>query len=238
MLLGYRFYKSVWVVIDWVFPPYCASCQKSGHRWCEDCKKKTSRVSIHECAYCGRPLSDNFCCTRCTSSNGRLDQIFIWGNHEGPLRKALHKLKYKRDLGLGDELSTFLIGIMKDNEIPGDLVVPVPLSTQRFRERGYNQAALLARPIAMALRIPYRPRALKRIRETRSQVGLSITQRQKNVEGAFSADPALVAGKSVILVDDVMTTGATINEAGKALKQAGADWVAGLILAKAVKTFV
>jgi len=235
MLLGYRFYKSIWVVIDWLFPPYCASCQKSGIRWCDECRNKASRVSSHECVYCGRQLSGNIRCTHCAGSNGKLDQIFIWGNYEDPLRKALHKLKYKRDLGLGDELSTCLIDMLKENEIQGDLIVPVPLSTQRFQERGYNQAALLARPIAMALGLPYRPRALKRIRETRTQVGLSISQRRANMEGAFLADSALVAGKSVILVDDVMTTGATLNEAGKALKQASANWVVGLTMAKAIK---
>lgn len=235
MLLGYRFYRVIWVVIDWIFPPHCASCRKSGFRWCDDCRDKTSRVSFRECVFCGRHLSDNYRCTDCTDLNGKLDQVYIWGNHEGPLRKALHKLKYGRDIGLGDELSKCLIDLVTDNEIQCELVVPVPLSAQRKRERGYNQAALLARPLALAFGLPYLPRALKRTRETQTQVGLSIAQRRENVEGAFFADSSLVAGKSVILVDDVMTTGATMNEAGKALKQAGANWVVGLTLAKAVK---
>jgi ComF family protein len=134
-------------------------------------------------------------------------------------------------------LSTYLIDMSKDNHIQGDLVVPIPLGNQRLRERGYNQAALLARPFALALGLPYRPHALKRVRETRTQVGLSITQRQKNVEGAFKADPDIVTGKSVILVDDVMTTGATLDEAGRVLQQAGANRIVGLSLAKAVKMF-
>jgi ComF family protein len=127
--------------------------------------------------------------------------------------------------------------MVKDNDVQGDLVVPIPLGVKRLRERGYNQAALLARPFALALQLPYRPRALKRIKETRTQVGLSIPQRRKNVEGAFEADPDIVSGKSVIVMDDVMTTGATLDEAGQALKQAGASQVVGFSLAKAVKMF-
>jgi competence protein ComFC len=235
MHLGYRFYRFIWAAIDWIFPPNCAGCQKHGYRWCEECQDKTARVSSRECIYCGHQLTDNYCCTHCNGSNGNLDRILVWGNHEGPLREALHKLKYRCDLGLGDELAMCLIGIMKENGIQGDLIVPVPLSTRRSRERGYNQAALLARPMALALGLPYRPCALKRVRETRTQVGLSIAQRRTNVKGAFLANPTLVAGKSVILIDDVITTGATMNEAGKALKQAGASRVVALTLAKAVK---
>ncbi|MGD8458653.1 MAG: ComF family protein, partial [Anaerolineales bacterium] len=164
-----------------------------------------------------------------------LDRIIIWGNHEGPLRQALHKLKYRRDISLGDELSECLIDVVRENKIKGDLVVPVPLSAKRLRERGYNQAALLARPLALAFDIPYHPRSLKRIKETQTQVGLSIAQRRENVKGVFYANPVQVKGKTVILVDDVMTTGATINEAGRTLKLAGANQVIGLTLAKAVK---
>jgi ComF family protein len=127
--------------------------------------------------------------------------------------------------------------MVKDNDVQGDLVVPIPLGVKRLRERGYNQAGLLAHPFALALQLPYRPRALKRIKETRTQVGLSIPQRRKNVEGAFKADPDIVSGKSVIVMDDVMTTGATLDEAGQALKQAGASQVVGFSLAKAVKMF-
>jgi ComF family protein len=225
------------VAIDWIFPPYCAGCKKIGYRWCNECQNKTIKVSNHQCVYCGRTTPENYRCAHCVDVNGNLDQIFIWGNHDGPLRQALHKLKYRRDLGLGEKLSTCLIGMVKDNDIQGDLIVPIPLGVQRLRERGYNQAALLARPFALALRLPYRPRALKRVKETRTQVGLSITQRRKNVEGAFKADPKIVSGKSVILMDDGMTTGATLDEAGQALKEAGANRIVAFSLAKAVKMF-
>jgi ComF family protein len=144
-------------------------------------------------------------------------------------------LKYRRDLGLGEVLARHLILIAEENTLPQDVIIPIPLGKRRRNERGYNQAALLARPLALALNISYRPRALKRIRETKSQVGLSFAQRRENVSGAFEAVPKLVSGRRVLLVDDVMTTGATLEAAAQALKNAGAADVQGLTLVKTVK---
>jgi ComF family protein len=235
MPLGHKIYRLIWVAIDWIYPPHCAGCQKFGFRWCEDCQEKTIKITENQCIYCGRILQEKSRCSHCDEKILNLDQVYTWGNHAGPLRLALHKLKYQRDLGLGEELSSHLFNIVKGNEIVSDFVVPVPLGRQRQRERGYNQSALLARPFSLALGLPYRPRALQRIRETKSQVGLSKKQRKENVAGAFTARSNLVADKRILLVDDVMTTGATLDAAGQALKQAGATKIIGLALAKAVK---
>jgi ComF family protein len=110
----------------------------------------------------------------------------------------------------------------------------VPLSVARKATRGYNQSALLARPISLARRIPYRPRALKRIRDTESQIKLSFDQRQTNVRGAFIGDRNLVLGKTALLVDDVATSGATLDACAEALLQAGAQDVRALTLARAI----
>ncbi|MEN8240689.1 MAG: phosphoribosyltransferase family protein [Chloroflexota bacterium] len=114
-----------------------------------------------------------------------------------------------------------------------DMIVPVPLGPKRLKERGYNQAYLLAEAYANRLAIECNQHALRRIRETRTQVGLSIVQRQQNVTGAFKAESKEVSGKRVLLIDDILTTGATLNACAVALKQAGADRVFSLTLAHA-----
>jgi ComF family protein len=117
---------------------------------------------------------------------------------------------------------------------PVDLVIPVPASLARLAERGYNQVSLLARPIGLGLELPYRPHALVKVRETRSQVGLSAKERQENVRGVFRADQQIVKGKSVLVVDDVTTTGSTLEECAQALVRVGARQVYGLTLARSV----
>jgi ComF family protein len=152
---------------------------------------------------------------------------------DGPLRLALHKLKYQQDMGLGDVLSRHLIYLVNGLAWDMDVIIPVPLSDKRLSKRGYNQAALLAHPIALNMKLPYLPKALRRTRETSSQVGLSIEERRENVDGAFMAKENSVGGRSVLVVDDVITTGATLNAIAKALKNGGADRVYGLTLARA-----
>jgi ComF family protein len=150
----------------------------------------------------------------------------------GSVRQALHQLKYHRDITLGIIFLPHLERTLHRENWAIDLIVPVPLSRQRARQRGYNQSTFLAFPLALSMAIPFRPAALSRVRETTAQVGLSSHQRLKNVENAFAADEALVSNKIVLVVDDVTTTGATINACANALKKAGATKVYGLTLAR------
>jgi ComF family protein len=152
----------------------------------------------------------------------------------GPLQHALHRLKYKRDIILADTLARELAGAWLAYRLPAWTVMPVPLSSERLRTRGYNQAALLARGLADLTGLAYQPRGLRRVRHTPSQVGLPAQARVLNVQGAFSADRDLVAGKSYILVDDICTTGATLAACAAALHQAGAAAIWGLTLGRAV----
>ena len=115
-----------------------------------------------------------------------------------------------------------------------DIITSVPLSLVRFKERGYNQATLLARPIALYMNIPFSSKILLRTRETRTQVGLSVLERKENMDGAFTARHELVQGKNVLVVDDVATSGATLNACAKALIDEGASNVYGFSLARAV----
>jgi ComF family protein len=114
------------------------------------------------------------------------------------------------------------------------MVTPVPLSVARQAERGYNQASLLARPLALAASLPFQPQALRKIRETPSQVGLTVEQRRGNVRDAFQANPGMVSKKIVLVIDDVTTSGATFEACSWALFEAGARKVYGLTLARAV----
>lgn len=162
-----------------------------------------------------------------------MNEAYAWGMYQDPLRKAIRRLKYARDIALGDALAQHLLGLVERNRIEADLVIPVPLGRKRRKERGYNQAALLARSLALMVGLPFKPMAAKRTRETASQVGLSLEERHDNVAGAFWADPEQVAGKAVLLVDDVLTTGATLEAAAQALRHAGARQIEAVVVSRA-----
>jgi ComF family protein len=155
-----------------------------------------------------------------------------WAIYGGNLRNALHRLKYKHDIALGDLFARALVECYLELGWQADLIAPVPLGLARLNERGYNQAALLARPLALALALPYRPNAVKRVRETHSQVNLSTQERLANVHDAFGAQRNLVAGRAVLMVDDIATTGATLNSCASALVAAGARNVYALTVAR------
>lgn len=118
-----------------------------------------------------------------------------------------------------------------------EMIIPVPLSQQRFSERGYNQVALIAQPLAMIKNWKYAPKALKRVKHTRSQVGLNIKERQNNVRNAFRADARLIRGRKILLIDDIATTGATLLSASESLVDAGAHHVYALTTARAVSRY-
>lgn len=134
---------------------------------------------------------------------------------------------------MGEALACNLIDIFDQAGWDTDLIIPVPLNRHHQRQRGYNQANLLARPLALAADIPISTNALSRSRPTPSQVGLSYSQRIDNVNAAFSADPQKVMSKSVVLIDDVATTGATLNACSQALLEAQAGPIYALTLTRA-----
>lgn len=154
--------------------------------------------------------------------------------YKEPVRSALIRLKYQGEISLGQTLAWHFAEFIDSMELAADIVVPVPLSEERQRERGYNQVEYLAKPVSQLLGTAYSSKSLKRIRHTRSQVGLGVVERRENVRDAFAAVDSL-RGKSVLLIDDTTTTGATLDFASRAIIKAGANNVTCFAYAKALK---
>jgi len=157
-----------------------------------------------------------------------------WAVFDSPVQDALHTMKYRRNVGIGDALAVHMKDFVDALQWNAQVIVPVPLGKKRLKERGYNQVGLVARPLAYEMGMQYSPEALWKIRETRSQVGLNISQRRENVHNAYQANPAVVKRKSILLMDDVATTGSTIQSCSDALLSAGARDVYVLTVARAL----
>jgi len=236
--LRYLAYRWFWKSIDWLYPPECGGCGRRGFRWCDECEKKVREIRPPLCQRCGAPLPDHFSsgeqiCIPCRIHPPHYEALRARGIFEGGLRAAIHALKYKGNLGLGEMLAAGLERSLCKLNWKVDGIIPVPLSRTRLKERGYNQAALLAQPLALAEEIPYMPKVVERVRDTASQVGLKIEERRRNVAGAFLARKNEIDGKTILLVDDVATTGATLDACAEALLRGGAGLVYGLTLARA-----
>jgi ComF family protein len=232
--LKYRLYHLLWTGLDLLFPPVCGGCDKLGKRWCDSCQQNLTLLTEAICEICGEPQKKSEICKKCQRLKPPYKALRSWVAFKDPIRPALHKLKYRRDIGLGDALALPLASYLYALEWNIDTLVPVPLSSRRLSERGYNQVALIAQPLAMIYEWKYVPTALHRVKHTRSQVGLNVEQRQENVQNAFRANSQLVRNKKVLLMDDVATTGATLISASSALMDAGATHVYALTAARAV----
>ena len=234
---AYRLNHWIWHSLDLLYPPVCAGCGTSNYRWCPECRNSTQLMEIHYCQVCGEPqLSKQLdTCVNCKQTRPAYTAMRSWAWFRGPLRQAIHQLKYKRDMALGEVLALPLEQILRIEDWAVDVILPVPLSHKRQSSRGYNQAALLAWPLALRFALPYLPRALKRVRDTLSQTDLSAADRRDNVAGAFEADANQVNACTILLVDDVITTGATMEACAAALRDAGAEHVYAVSVARAGK---
>lgn len=219
--------------MDWVFPPHCAACGDPGHRLCNGCQAKIkffpNNIQLDQKK--GLSKGNQSYQPENAIPPGCSDSRHV-AYYEGVIRECIHALKYQNNQGLGEMFADWLVGLVQEAGWRVDLVIPVPLSSQRLHERGYNQSAAIARPLALKLGCRYTPHGLKRIHNTPSQVGLSAAERHRNVALAFKAEPDFVRLQSILLVDDVMTTGATLGACAQELKRAGASLVFAVTVAR------
>ena len=185
------------------------------------------------CSICGRSTNKTGLCLLCKKNRPEFKLLRSYAIFEGPIQNAVHRIKYKKDLTLGFELADLMTNFLMELNWPLDVVVPVPLGRKRKTERGYNQVSLIAYPLALKFGLKYVSGGLVRVRETESQVGLNAIDRRENVKDAFKAIPKRIAGKKVLLIDDVTTTGATISSCTEALKAGGALDVYAVTFARA-----
>lgn len=232
---AYQLLHTFWMAVDWLYPPQCGGCQRPGIRWCADCEAKTEIIDHNLiCPICGIPQAGMHPCVECQANKPSYKAMRSWAVYQGAIRGAIRRMKYRSDMGLSETFAQYLSNLIVMLDWPIDFVTVVPLGQRRRKERGYNQADLLARSVALAINRPYQPAAIKRRRETRSQVGLSAIERHQNVQDAFAANPEIVCRKNILIVDDVTTTGATMNECSRACMEKNAKNVYGITIARAV----
>lgn len=225
-----------------LFPSRCAGCGRWGVLFCDRCVQRAPRLIPPFCDKCGRPLDPTARgrglpvparCDACRESPLAIDGIRAPYLLTGVVRKAIHDFKYRGVFSLAPALGRLLAEYVDENRLTADVVVPVPLHKSRRRQRGYDQAELLARHLSASFGLPMGASWLERVRPTAPQVKTtSAVDRRRNVAGAFAAGPGVKAGSSVLLIDDVCTTGATLNACAVALKETGVKQVRGLALAR------
>lgn len=217
------------LLLDVVYPPRCAGCGHPGAWVCDECEPRARRIESLTCERCGAGHPADECL--CAELDPALAVVRSVGLYEAWLRRAIVSFKYEHESDRAEHLGALLATIAVDRW-QVDCLVPVPLHPRRLRERGYDQAALLARRAGFLQHLPVAS-ALERTRPTPRQVGLSGPERVSNVAGAFAVSPsATVLGRRILLVDDVLTTGSTLSNCASALADAGADWVGAITLAR------
>lgn len=227
---------------DFVFPPFCSHCNRRAPEGlaggiCRDCWAAVKTWRDGQCQRCGQPSAEGgSLCRHCLIPGWGCGDVKTIGPFEPPLSEAVHMLKYSD----AKSVSRRLGAMMAERIVPdqrynkADLVLAVPLHKARKRERGYNQAQLLAEQLGKTLGIASPEGLVTRARHTRSQTTLNKEQRLSNVEGIFAVhNPDRIKGRSIILVDDVLTTGATIGSCGRSLLSAGAREVLAMTAAAA-----
>jgi len=211
-------------------PQDCFVCghESGGALVCDPCRAELPRQSP-ACPVCALPTADGGCCGRCQSEPPAFDATRACFAYEFPVDRMVQALKYRHRLGVAGFFADALLAL----GVPAEsaVLLPMPLHVQRLRERGFNQAVEIARPLARAWALPMMLAGVTRTMDAAPQASLPWQERQANVRGAFRCDESF-AGRTVIVVDDVMTTGATLGELARTLKRRGAARVENLVVAR------
>jgi len=220
-------------VVDFFFPRRCVGCGKIGDFLCASCRQKLPRLLPPFCQKCGKPGSSGGFCPVCWGQQTNIDGIRSPFRFEGVVRQAIHELKYRNLKAISSCLAILLADYLENNLVQGEVLVPVPLYSRRLRERGYNQSSLLARELSKLTALPVIEGSLYRCKDSLPQTRTAtVEERKESVKDAFACRDAKLSSKRVLLIDDVCTSGATLEACAKALKAVGADSVWGLTLAR------
>jgi len=231
-------------LLDFVYPQHCIICKKHLNRKerhvCETCWNSLVTLPDPFCPYCKSFMEHGdtkcvFCdSTKKLSEDHILLKVRSLGRFADYYKELIHQLKYDKKIPLGKRLGERLGKTINDDSIflKSDYLIPVPLHKSRYRERGFNQSEIVAEGISKTTGLPVSRNVLKRKKNTKDQTNLSREQREENVRGAFVVtSPEMINGKSIILVDDVITTGATLSECARMLNQFGAQQILAMTLA-------
>jgi competence protein ComFC len=220
-------------VVDFLFPRWCVGCGKEGEFICDSCRRSLPRVMPPLCPRCGRPQPSGILCPACVSWQAEIDGIRSPFRFDRVMRQAIHQLKYRNLRALAEPLAKLLNDYLATYPISGEVLVPVPLHQKRLRERGYNQSSLLAKELGKLTNLPVVDDCLIRQRHAPPQArSATVEERRSNVTGAFACRDHRLRDKQVLLIDDVSTSGATLDACAAALKAIGATSVWGLVLAR------
>jgi ComF family protein len=221
------------VALDLLYPRWCVGCSKEGNFVCSSCCQSLPRIMPPLCPRCGRPQASGILCSTCVSWLAAIDGIRSPFQFDGVMRKAIHQLKYRNLRAIAEPLAGLLSDWLTAHYVPAEVLVPVPLHSKRLRERGYNQSGLLARELAKLAGLPVIDGCLIRTRLAPPQAKTqNVKERRGNVTDAFVCRDHRLKGNQVLLIDDVTTSGATLDACAAALKDAGAASVWGLVLAR------
>ncbi len=229
------------LILDIIYPPRCPICKvllKEKELFCKKCLSGFKRLEKPFCSICSIPFSGKgTICESCLRKRPYFDLISAPFIYKESAKEAIHILKYQKKISIsrpiGRLFSEYAIRWWRWKK-EDFLIVPVPLSKKKLKERGFNQSLILARYISDALGIPMDYTSLRKVKETESQTYLSANQRKKNIKDAFQVMGNL-RKRNILLIDDVATTGSTLNECAKALKKAGAEKVICLVFARSVQ---
>lgn len=223
------------IVLDLLFPPWCVGCGAVGSLLCSSCQAALPRLSPPLCVRCGKPLSFGTLCYECENRPMEIDGIRSIFRFDGAVRQAILSFKYKNVKALAAPLAQLMKEYLCAHPLPGDVLVPLPLHPRRLRQRGYNQSSLLSVELGKLASLPVVEGSLVRLKNTPPQTRTkSAAERQSNVVGAFICRDQRLEGRRILLIDDVCTSGATLDACATALKAAGATSVWGLTLAREV----
>ena len=205
--------------------------ESAGDAVCEACARALPNRPPSACPRCGLPGLDGGCCAACEREKPAYDATLALYDFVFPVDAMVHALKYRHRLSMASFFGAALAARAQDFGAHVDLILPMPLHPRRLAERGFNQAVELARPLARVRGLPLGLAVVRKLRDIPAQAGLDREARLRNPRGVFECDMSL-HGQRVIVVDDVMTTGATLGELARTLKRQGASWVGNLVVAR------